>query len=48
MNTQHTGNTKMQPCPIARRRRKTIARRALQGVGMTGGFRCAQQGVTMA
>lgn len=48
MNTQHTGNTKMQPCPIARRRRKTIARQTMGSVGMTGGFRCAQQGVTMA
>ena len=34
MNTQHTGNTKMQPCPIARRRRKTIARQTMGSVGM--------------
>ena len=50
MNTrnQHTGTRVCQPCPIARRRRKTIARQTMGSVGMTGGFRCAQQGVTMA
>lgn len=45
---QHTGPRLMTPCPIARRRRKTIARQTMGSVGMTGGFRCAQQGVTMA
>lgn len=44
---QHTGPRLMTPCPIARQRRKTVARRALQGVGMTGGFRAVQQGVML-
>lgn len=47
MNTQHMGKTAMQPCPIGQRRRKTVARRALQGVGMTGNCRAVRE-VTMA
>lgn len=48
MNTQHTGNTKMQPCPIGQRRRKTVARRAMGSVGMVGNCRAVRVEVTMA
>ena len=38
----HMGKT-LQPCPIGQRRRKTVARRAMGSVGMTGGFRSVQR-----
>lgn len=37
MNTQHMGKTAMQPCPIARNRRRIVAAAALLAVGLVDG-----------